>query len=80
MEDEQKLRIEETLGGMRCPKDSPCYSAGFERIRKAQEPRAEGHLDCIADDPRQCSFSAPASQGRLCRCPLRIYLAENLEP
>lgn len=80
MEEEHKKLIEETLGGMRCPKDSPCYAAGFEQIRRSKDTKIEGYVDCLVENPRGCSFSAYAGQDRLCRCPLRIYLAENLKP
>ena len=80
MEEDQKKHIEEVLGGMRCPKDSPCYSAGFELVCRSKDAKIEGYFDCLAENPRECSFSTSVSQDRLCRCPLRIYLAENLKP
>jgi hypothetical protein len=80
MEEEQKSQLEQILGGMRCPKDSPCYRQGLECVGRGKDTHADGYVECLAENRHDCPFLLSVSAARLCRCPLRIYVAENLKP
>ena len=82
MKEEDREKIDEILGEMRCPKDFKCVDSGFEDLCKARDFGADEQLLCLEDKSVQCPFAVECDWGirlRFCRCPLRIYLARNLE-
>ncbi len=81
MEQEYKEKIEELIGRMKCQKDFICYQSGFEYLCKAKQTHGTvSSLECLARNPQACVFSTFVSDQDIyfCTCPLRIYIAENL--
>ena len=78
MKDEDRKRIEEIMGGMRCPKDFKCVNSGFEEMCKARDFGLEKFLDCLEADPGECSFALPFGHSHFCQCPLRVYIFKKL--
>ena len=79
MEDEIRKKIEEIMGGMKCPKDFECAKGGFERLCQAKDFGLEQFLECLEDNPLQCPFAVPFGFDLFCQCPLRVYLAKKLK-
>ncbi len=78
MDDAVKLKIEEIVAGMKCPKGFACANSGFETLCKARDFGLEGYLDCLEEEPAACSFALSFGHGHLCQCPLRVYIAKKL--
>lgn len=76
MEQKHKEAIEKIMTEMDCPKDFQCYKSGFAKLCKAKRFLA-GYADCLEENSQLCRFSVPSGDGLFCRCPLRVYVAEN---
>ena len=83
MKKPQMERVQEILGGMKCPKDFKCAAAGFQNLCKAQDFGHEFYLECLEPNTQQCPFALcddpSQNEVRFCTCPLRIYLTKKLE-
>ena len=78
--EQQKEKIEQIIADMNCPLDFECYKSGFDNLCKAKDNRLDGHVDCLdVEIKHRCEFRVPFGQVVLCRCPLRVYVAKNLE-
>ena len=73
-----RKKIDELMAGMRCPKDFKCAKNGFERLCTAGDFGAETYLECLDLESADCHFALPFGGGRLCECPLRVYLFKKL--
>jgi len=71
--------IKEIAGGMHCPKDFKCTKFEVEDLCRAMDIGKENCLECLEKNPCDCPFVIDIGYARLCRCPLRIYIAKNLE-
>jgi len=78
VQDDIKREIEAIIGGMECPKDFLCYRSGLKVLCKAREFGIEDYLECLEDGPEDCHFSISFGDMYFCKCPLRYYLASNL--
>lgn len=79
MDEEQRKRIEEIIGGMTCPKDFKCCESDFANVCKAKDTGMESHLECLEEKPVTCEFVLSFGYGYLCQCPLRVYIAKKLK-
>ena len=79
MEQDHQKRIEEIIRGMKCQRDFKCCKPGSGYLCKAKDRGMEGYLDCLEQEADLCEFRLPFGDGFFCRCPLRNYLAKNLE-
>ena len=79
MQDEVRKRVEEIVGGMKCPKAFSCAESGFERLCKARDLGLDDYLDCLDENSNRCSFAMPFGHGHFCCCPLRVYIAKKLK-
>jgi hypothetical protein len=77
--EEQRKKIEELASGLNCSKDFICYKSGLEKLCKARDFGMEEYIDCLEETPEKCEFSLSFGTGHLCTCPVRIYIAKNLE-
>ncbi len=78
MKEEYRKKIEELIGQMQCPKDFKCAESGFENLCKARDLGLESYLECLEDNPSRCLFAQSFGNKYYCRCPLRVYLAKQL--
>jgi hypothetical protein len=75
----QKQEINKIASGIDCSKDFGCYRSESKKLCKARDFGAEQYLYCLEDGPQDCNFSLSFGRGYLCTCPVRIYIAKNLE-
>jgi len=78
MDGEQKRRIEEIMAGMECEKDFECYESGFEKISKVKDEGLLGYVECLENRGTRCKFKVPYGHSMFCKCPLRVYVAKEL--
>ena len=81
MREEDRKRIDELVDQMECPKGFKCAESGFESLCKARDFGNEHYIICLEKTYPACPFAIAYGFGhetRFCRCPLRVYLAQNL--
>ena len=78
METKYEIQIDKIMDVMTCPKGFKCYKSGLEELCKVADVGTEGFVKCLEEHPEQCWFSARSGQSYVCQCPLRIYVAKNL--
>ena len=78
MEQHHIDKIEKIISEIKCPKDFVCYKSGFKNLCKAKDIGLESFIDCLEENPETCVFSLSFGYSYLCTCPLRIYIAKNL--
>ncbi len=76
---EQKAKIDEIANGLECPKEFKCASSGFDTMCKAIDLGFETVLKCMEGDEEVCKFRVYLAEFKCCMCPLRSYIAKNLE-
>jgi hypothetical protein len=72
-------KIKEIIGHMQCPKDFKCASSGFDKLCKAKDCGMDHYLECLEDNPSPCKFVILFGERYFCQCPLRVYIAKNIE-
>ncbi len=78
MEQEHEETIAEIMAGMECPKDFKCYKSQFANLGEAKSMGIKGFIQCL-NVPVECDFSFSFGNIYMCKCPLRVYLANTLE-
>ncbi|MCK5024008.1 MAG: hypothetical protein KAR56_00145 [Thermoplasmata archaeon] len=77
--DEEKLNnIKQILENAACSHSCKCYQVKPDEICKARATDLENLLECLEDDPEQCTFSMPFGGTYFCKCQTRIELAKIL--
>jgi len=74
---EHEENIRRIIGTLRCPRDRPCHTCNFETLGRVRPIGSTGVLDCLEERGRHCTYGLPFGDGILCRCPLRMYLADH---
>ena len=75
-----KEKIEQIMADMNCSGDFECYKSGYANLCKAKNNGMGGYADCLEDQIKcKCEFRVPFGSGTFCHCPLRVYIAKNLE-
>ena len=62
----QYRKIEDVV---KCPKDLSCY--------KTNHIGSDNLLECLSENPQKSVFSSCHMHRYLCKCPVRIYIAEH---
>lgn len=71
--------IEKIVGRLKCPKDFYCYKSSCNSLSN-KENRGVGLFSiCLDEKLDECTFSIPGQNNFLCKCPLRDYIAKELE-
>ena len=74
----QKTQIEEIISKNECPKDYECYKSGFDNVCRAKIFIDGNLVECFDKGRTSCKFSHHFGLGYFCKCPLRKYIAQNL--
>lgn len=77
--EKHKKEIEKIIDGITCPKDFICYKSEFKNLGKARDIGIKSYVECLEKNPEDCVFSLSFGHSYLCKCPLRVYIAKNLE-
>ena len=78
LSDEQRGRIEEIAEGLKCSKSFRCAELGFDALCEAVDIGFESLLVCSDDNKGPCGFKVYIGDFSFCTCPLRSYIAKNL--
>ena len=83
MNEEEKKKIEEIIGGLKCSKGFTCAQSGFEGLCKARDIGLKSVLLCLEENPEACEFalySGAWPDGHFCcQCPVRVHLATKVK-
>ena len=60
-----------------CPKDHCCLDFENTRLCKAKYTGIKGYAECLERKPYLCSHALSFGYGYLCRCQVRVHLAEH---
>ncbi len=71
--------LKRIMAGMRCAKDFICSKSGFKNLCKANYIEHGNLVECLDEKPRRCSFSLTFGDTFLCICPVRVYIAKELD-
>ena len=74
----EEIPLEKLVGGIECPKNFKCTRFSFADLCKANDIGKDSCLECLERNPQDCPFMIDVVSARLCSCPLRIYIAKNL--
>lgn len=79
---EQEEDIIKLMSQTNCPANHHCLSERPEELCRVRSMRTSHytHLgECLDADGAKCKFSLSWGNGLLCRCGLRLYLAERFD-
>ncbi|MFC2027965.1 hypothetical protein ACFLU3_04695, partial [Chloroflexota bacterium] len=80
MKEEDRKKIEEIMGKMSCPQNYKCTDEGFEKLCKAKDMKGvKRFIECLEDNPKDCTFTRSFGHSCLCKCPLRVCLSKELK-
>ena len=73
----RKAKIKRIIKTIECPKDFRCYKSKFKDLCKAKDIGLKSFLLCLEED-QKCPFSIFFIDEYLCKCPLRVFIAKEL--
>ena len=79
MNEEELIKIKQASENSTCSHGCKCYKLKPDEICKARATDLENLLECIEDDPEQCTFSMAFGGTYFCKCQTRIELAKILD-
>ena len=77
LEQNLEKELREAMGDIECPKGFKCCTEGLEKLCKAQDVGLEEFLECLEENPLECTFSVHYGAVFYCRCPLRVYIVKK---
>lgn len=77
MEENTRIKLEELIGQIKCPKDFVCYKSELKDLCKAADIGMKSYLKCLEENPRACVFSRGYAESHYCTCPLRREIARE---
>jgi hypothetical protein len=75
---EHTRRIKEIIARMKCQKDFECFTSGYARLCKAKIVGEGNLVECSPENRQSCEFRFCFVGRSFCKCPLRYYIAKNL--
>lgn len=78
MKEEDRKKIDEIMGVMKCPQKFKCTETGFHQLCKARDLGLDKYVECLEENPPACSFALPFGSGHFCKCSLRVHLAKKV--
>ena len=73
------MKIVDFMDELKCPKDFQCYNRKYEELCKTEYFGETKVLLCLAEEPQACIFSLSFKDTCYCQCPLRNYIADEVE-
>ena len=73
------LKIAGIIKNLKCPKDFQCYKGKNAELCKAEFVNDLKVLQCFENKHGECMYSLSYEEQYYCQCPLRNYIAKNME-
>ena len=74
----QKKKIEGISNGIICPYNFRCNNSKFGKVAQGKDDGTRNLLECIEENPQGCKFSSCFGKTFRCLCPIRVYIADEL--
>ena len=74
---EHRIKIEEIIKSIECPKDFKCYKSDFEDLANIKIFHDGELVECLDERSHLCKFNFIFGRGCYCKCPFRRYIAQN---
>jgi len=71
--------VEKIVGRLQCPEDFYCYQSSHNWLSNREKRDGHPSSICLNEKLPGCNFSIPSQNNFLCKCPLRDYIAKELE-
>ncbi len=78
MDEEILKKVKFTIEKSTCPIGCRCYKVDPELICRARSTGLDNLLECLEDNPGDCTFSMSFGGSYFCKCSTRIELARLL--
>jgi hypothetical protein len=78
MLEKHELEAKKIMGEINCPKEFVCYESGLKILCSARDVGIDSFLECLERNPTECKFAFPFGLTHLCKCPLRVYIAKEI--
>jgi len=75
---QQTAEIEQIIGSMKCAKNFECFKSGFQTLCKVKNIGNGKIIECSPENHHSCEFRFSFTRKTFCKCPLRYYIAKNL--
>lgn len=76
---EPNPEIEKIISTMKCSKGFICYKSNFEQLCKVINPGEGKIIECSPLNQGPCAYRFSFMGKVFCKCPLRYYIAKNLD-
>ena len=73
------MKIVDFMDELKCPKNFQCYNKKYEELCKTEYFGETKVLFCLAEEPQACIFSLSYKDAYYCQCPLRNYIADEVD-
>ena len=74
---EQETDVQKIMEEMDCPRGFECYRSDFENLGEVGIVGDFKMIECIEERGHTCEFGFSFGLGVICKCPLRIFIAQN---
>ena len=78
MDDETLLKLKNVIEESTCPRGCGCRNARLEDLCKARRAGLDTLLECLEDEPENCTFSMSFGGSYFCKCSTRMEIAKLL--
>ena len=76
---DEKLKLDALRTQVHCPRRFRCVESSLDDLCKAAYHADLGILECLEPIPGSCGCAKPFASAFVCRCPLRMYIAQNFD-
>ena len=78
MEQTSFKALREISKDIHCSKKLICLTSELKNLCKAEDIGIKDIIKCLYETPQSCDFVIPFGSGFYCKCPVRVYIAKNL--
>ena len=78
MQQDIHSKIDQLRDSIKCQKDFSCINSNFKQMGKARDLGLNSFIECM-EEPNSCTFDFSYGNKKLCSCPLRVYISQNLK-
>ena len=72
-------QIEEIARQITCKKGFSCIKTGFKNIPEVKNIGLPDSVQCLSKNPENCEYAFNFADIHVCKCPIRVYIAKNVE-
>jgi len=78
MDEATLLKLNEIIKSSQCPRGCRCYKTQPEELCKAKRTGLDVLLECLEDEPENCTFALSFGGVYYCKCGTRMEIAKLL--